>query len=549
MAPPIVNRCDAMFIEKLQQIIRIMHALFTINSCRNTEYRFLKPKQVDCLLHLKESDVIACLKTSYGKSLIFESLAHLHLRSSVLIINPLNSIITEQLDRYGSMAICVSPELLQRLQKHSCSTMSLDCVLCKFVSAKFKFVIGHPEHFLNKVIIDIFSNAAWQETSTSIVIDEAHCVEKWGADFRKDYKKLSMLRSTFPNAKVLALTGTATKQTCEAIKKTLHLTNLKIVSTSIVRDNIKLTCKKRPVQNSTDSHGSVLMPIIKELKEKQDRFPKTVIYSKLKWCAAGYQLAMLPENNGTPVDETMKTLVSQYHAPSTDQLKQHVVQQMSSDSLRLLFATEAYSMGTDAPDIRRIIHFGVPNSLETYMQEVGRAGRNGKDSSAIMYFNNYDIGNNMPLEPKMKDFIMTSECRWKFLSDFFGVHFDRTVLHHNCCDNCELACMCELCKEPLHADDSNDYEAKKPKKPRLAMNKKKILITMLQQYFDAENEATGFPINIPKTGLSSDLLNSIINSVHEIKNKDQVLNINQHLSISFAENIALIVNHVQNMNN
>ncbi|CAG2219544.1 unnamed protein product [Mytilus edulis] len=144
-----------------------------------------------------------------------------------------------------------------------CPNITNKTDLCKFVSAKFKFVIGHPEHFLNKVIIDIFSNAAWQETSTSIVIDEAHCVEKWGADFRKDYKKLSMLRSTFPNAKVLALTGTATKQTCEAIKKTLHLTNLKIVSTSIVRDNIKLTCKKRPVQNSTGSHGSVFMHFIK----------------------------------------------------------------------------------------------------------------------------------------------------------------------------------------------------------------------------------------------------------------------------------------------
>ncbi|CAG2227692.1 BLM [Mytilus edulis] len=181
-------------------------------------------------------------------------------------------------------------------------------------------------------------NAAWQETSTAIVIDEAHCVEKWGADFRKDDKN-SMLRSTFPNAKVLALTGTATKQTSNLQEKT-----------TTEFDRLSRIC----------SHA-----YYQRVERKTRPFPKTVIYSKLKWCAAGYQLAMLPEKDGTPVDETMKTCVSQYHAPSTEQLKQHVVQQMS-----------------------------------TYMQEVLRAGRNGTDSSAIMYFNNYDIGNNMPLEPK-----------------------------------------------------------------------------------------------------------------------------------------------------
>lgn len=298
---------------------------------RQTEYNFHKPKQADCINLLKERDIIACLRTGYGKSLIFETLSYQNYKQipTVLIVSPLNSIITEQLQRYGKDAVCITTGFIEKLKENQCvhdtcinreEHCVCTCDLCRFRQSFYRFVIGHPEHILNKTVFDIFKNSCWQEKVTYIIVDEAHCIEKWGNDFRKDYKKISQLRSAFPFSRVLALTGTATQKTCETIEKSLCLKKVHVVKSSIVRDNIKLLCEKRPSQNTLDSFRTVISPLISDLRKNKDKFPKTVVYSKLKWCAEGYQLTLMPEEDGTSVCEEVKTIVSQYHAPCTEKV-------------------------------------------------------------------------------------------------------------------------------------------------------------------------------------------------------------------------------------
>ena len=171
------------------------------------------------------------------------------------IVSPLNSINTEQLQRYGQNSLCVSPDVTKGLSKE-CGTKENDrtctCVNCKFELSSYRYVIGHPEHFLKKKLFETFKSEAWQANVTHIVIDEAHCIEKWGTGFRTDFMKISKLRSVFPKAHVLALTGTgtATTKTIKTIKDTMALRNVKVVKTSIVRNNIKLNVYRRQPTNT-----------------------------------------------------------------------------------------------------------------------------------------------------------------------------------------------------------------------------------------------------------------------------------------------------------
>ncbi|XP_052079201.1 uncharacterized protein LOC127717558 [Mytilus californianus] len=439
---------------------------------------------------------------------------------------------------------------IEKLKENQCdlginSEEHCVCDVCRFRQSNYRFVIGHPEHILNKTVFDIFKNSCWQEKVTYIIVDEAHCIEKWGNDFRTDYKKISQLRSVFPLSRVLALTGTATQKTCETIEKSLCLKKVHVVKSSIVRDNIKLLCEKRPPQNTLDSFRTVISPLISDLRKNKDKFPKTVVYSKLKWCAEGYQLTMKPEEDGTSVCEEVKTIVSQYHAPCTEKFKAEVVEQMNCGSLRLLFATEAYSMGTDAPDIRQVVHYGVPSSLETYLQEVGRAGRDGIFSTATLYYNKYDIGKNMPVDQEVRDFVMTTDCRWENLCKYFGSEFARKVDGHDCCDNCEKHCDCLLCYEPLLETDMTEELPKKSKKMKLETDNKEVLRSLLFQYFKAESEITEMPNNIPSTGLSLDLIEKICSSRERLETVQQILELFPYLKHQYAENIAVIIGHAK----
>ena len=307
----------------LLDILRVKYALAQVNIKRKQEYCYLKPKQMDCLQAVMGNhDILAVLPTSYGKSLIFE-LAPLVLdsmtfksdsTSSTIIICPLDSIIKEQVDRYGQQAVHITSDFFQ----------SNPC-LEKFTQGGYKYIIGHPEHIVCKEAIEIFKTEQLQSKIKCIVVDEAHSVIQWGHDFRPKFKTIKNLRAVFPGVSMMALTATASPKMQEAICKDLLLHRTKFICANPDRPNVKLMVVRRPsptTKNCTveETYDVVFDPLIKELEEKGLSFPKTVVYAKLKWCGYGNHKAIRPKSEASGAGGVNPQHVSQYHAPCTQEV-------------------------------------------------------------------------------------------------------------------------------------------------------------------------------------------------------------------------------------
>ena len=343
--------------EKNDQIsLCLKVALDAVNRERGTCYTNLKPKQAQCLIDLQNADVLGVLPTGYGKSLIFELLPYFHQAKceanlasnpdvAVILISPLNSIIQEQLDRYGSRALHISAtfprttdikesasevsdsdnsesELSEGAQSQACAVPSLPDKEQMLLKGQITYLIGHPEHIVCHRMFAIFRQVQWQRKHIYIVVDEAHCVIKWGPDFRKSFQDIHQLCGIFTKARMCALTATATLKMQSELLKQLHMMkNASIVTASIDRANIKINVKKRlpntggRVESVETSFDAIFLPVIEELKREGMIFPKTIIYAKLKWCGYGHEMATRPDRCGHI--SKVVPYVAQYHAPCT----------------------------------------------------------------------------------------------------------------------------------------------------------------------------------------------------------------------------------------
>ncbi|XP_078328221.1 uncharacterized protein LOC111101565 isoform X3 [Crassostrea virginica] len=297
-------------------------ALAKINKERHLSLNFLKPLQGESVKCSLKNDTLAVLPTGYGKSLIYEIIQKIN-NSKIVLISPLNSIIEEQSTKLGNDAVVIDGKFIDEIEKKgACSLNSQDKDIIRFVNGDVNFIIGHPEFILDKTICQILRDK-YQDIQ-HIVVDEAHCVVSWGHDFRPQFAKIPKLRSLLPEAKVLALTATATIKMRNEISRSLCMSkSVSIISRNTIRDNIKLKVTKRTASTggyytAEESFERTLKPLISELCFNFQTFERTIVYTKLKYCAMGYELVrreairMVPES----VNSVMGA-VSQYHAPST----------------------------------------------------------------------------------------------------------------------------------------------------------------------------------------------------------------------------------------
>ncbi len=191
----------------------------------------------------------------------------------------------------------------------------------------YQFLLGHPEHLLCKPVLDILRGKCWQRKKVYVVVDEAHCVVQWGPDFRPTFQDIHKLRAVFPSARMLALTATATTTMQAEIQKCLGMKTAQVICTSIDRPNITLEVKCRlPSTGKTsveERFHAIFHPLLQELKSSPETFPKTVVYTKLKWCGYGHELAVREETDGSP--SRIQHLVAQFHKPCTSQVSYVVV--------------------------------------------------------------------------------------------------------------------------------------------------------------------------------------------------------------------------------
>ena len=306
------------------------------------------------------NDVLALLPTGAGKSICFQ-VPPLCQNGICIVISPLVALMNDQVIRLKNLGI--KSEFISS----SMSPKQMDFVLDNCVYGGTKFLYLSPERLKS-----IFIKERLKRMKINfIAVDEAHCISQWGHDFRPAYRSIMQIRQWAPNASIIAVTGTATKKVANDIQLQLNFTKQNIIKTSFERKNIFFE------SHHTENKVQCIIHYVKNLKGSG------IIYIRSrKKCE---ELSVELKKNNIAVEY--------YHAGISIQDRKLIEDRWKNNTTQVIVATSAFGMGIDKPDVRFVIHFGLPNSLEEYYQEAGRSGRDGKPSKAALFFNKNDIQN------------------------------------------------------------------------------------------------------------------------------------------------------------
>lgn len=371
---------------------------------------------------LAKKDTLVIMPTGGGKSLCYQIPA-LILKGITIVVSPLISLMSNQvasLEKHGIHSVFLNSSLEWKEY-----LKAVDEIKKGFV----KIIYVSPEGLATSRIRDLLNEGNLEVSC--ITIDEAHCVSEWGHDFRPDYMEIFSVRKLFPKATMIALTATATEQVKKDIIKNLGLKKPEIFTTSFDRKNIFLEVQPKKSGESQ---------VIDFLKNHKDE-------SGIIYCTSRRQ-----------VDELFVSLkkkgysVLNYHAGLPDDVRGEHQQLFIEDKVKIIVATVAFGMGIDKPNVRFVINFDLPKSIEEYYQEIGRAGRDGQPAWALLLYTYADVhkiryfftdmADPTKAEMKLKsmvNFASGNTCRRKALLNYFGEKYEATTGEADgswCCDIC-----------------------------------------------------------------------------------------------------------------
>ncbi|WP_099222276.1 RecQ family ATP-dependent DNA helicase [Listeria costaricensis] len=324
-------------------------------------YETFRPGQkevIETALAGKNSFVM--LPTGTGKTVCYQLTGYL-LEGAVVIISPLLSLMQDQVERmkaYGEKRVIAINSFLAPQEKVA-ALRRLD---------QYKFIFLSPEMLMN----DTVKGRLKQLKIALFVIDEAHCISQWGHDFRPDYLALGDFRADFEYPLTMVLTATATERVRQDILLQLQLNDAESIIYSVDRPNIALFTRRYATFKEKKAG---LVELVRELKSPG------IIYFSSKRLAEEFQQLIRSE---TALESAY------YHGDMQAESRMMIQQQFSRGQLDVICATSAFGMGIDKADIRYVIHFHLPGDLEAYVQEIGRAGRDGEKSAAILLYANGD---------------------------------------------------------------------------------------------------------------------------------------------------------------
>ena len=311
---------------------------------------------------LNRRDVLAVMPTGQGKSLCFQLPATLTPGLTV-VISPLIALMKDQVDALRARGIAASAF-------HSgLSPTERDRVIQDMRLGKLRLLYLAPERIQH----DWFMRHVRMAGPSLFVVDEAHCISHWGHDFRPDYLRLGELRRQLDSPPCLALTATATARVQQDIHDKLEFRQPLTVITGFRRPNLRFAVE---ICSSKADKQKMLQSLLRQ----------TPTGTKLIYCSTRRHVEELAQSL-----RTLYSGVNYYHAGLADELRVSIHEQFSQDRIRILVATNAFGMGIDKPDVRLVVHYDVPGSLEAYYQEAGRAGRDGDRAQCVLLFQQSDV--------------------------------------------------------------------------------------------------------------------------------------------------------------
>lgn len=390
-------------------------------------YDSFKPKQYEIINKIiSGDDVCAILPTGYGKSLTFQIPA-IYLDKPAIVVSPLISLMDDQriiLEKLGITSCCYNNKVTNKYELKK-----------SIMEFEYQFIYITPESAVK--LGDFFKQLNEHQGISLIAIDEAHCISSYGLNFRPDYRGLTFFREILPEVPILAVTATATTVVGNDICKVLGFGTSKPIKTSFDRPNLFLEVRKKrnKYTNKTPSIDSDIVPIIKKHPGES-----IIIYCVTRKLTE--QISQILKVYGVKCGI--------YHAGLSDEKKTKSHHDFIEGKIKVMAATIAFGMGINKSDVRVVIHYGCPKNLEGYYQEIGRAGRDGKNAYCYTFYSAQDfiiqenhIRKNktsdavlkfeMRLLEKMKKYVVTTDCRRKLLLDYFDEEFPDKC---NFCDNC-----------------------------------------------------------------------------------------------------------------
>jgi len=381
-------------------------------------YDKFRPLQAEIIGNiLDRQDVLVVMPTGGGKSLCYQIPA-LVFDGLTVVISPLISLMKDQVEQL--MQLGVSATVLNSSLSAVDYRQNVELVRSK--AAKLLYLA--PEALLKSNMLELLSSVKVE----CLAIDEAHCISQWGHDFRPEYRQLIKARSNFPKAACVALTATATPRVREDIKTSLQMDSDREYLASFNRENLFIQ----------------IVPKDNPLKQTLQFIQKFEYQSGIIYCHSRKQVETLYEvlsENGFSAKP--------YHAGLTDIERNRNQEAFIRDDVQIIVATIAFGMGIDKPNVRFVLHYDLPKNIESYYQEIGRAGRDGLNSHCLLLFSyadvqkiKYFIDQKDPAEKRVANihlgallrFAESEVCRRIPLLNYFGE--DYTIEKCSTCDNC-----------------------------------------------------------------------------------------------------------------
>ena len=343
----------------------------------------------------------------------------------------------------------------------------------------------------------------------------------------------------FPSIPLLGLTATATKTVQKKIEESLGMINATEIIINPNRSNIYLSSSRRG--NRGDELVNILDPLVKDLCAKRLDFPLTIVYGSLETISSCYSYFsnQLGHEQYEPLGAenlARNRLFSQFHAQYPEHERQRIVDELvqGNSKIRVIFATVAFGIGLDIPNIRQIFHIGVPYTMEEYFQEAGRAGRDGLPAKAHVYYNSYDISKGKKhLSQVMCDYVTKQKCKREMILGYFGFQVPATSdPPHECCDYHQQICNCDDCvivsvstmfEETMQNDDQTADTAEKSPQQLEPHAEERL-----------REELTSFRLSLPGSGRSSvgstslssgitiDLIDEVVKNVSFLTSPEEI---------------------------